>query len=162
LGVFIGQKLYVNKKDVDEDAPEDEDRDEDATEDEQEDNDEDDDDDNDEDGDEDKDKKDSKDEDEHRNGEYEFLGPLKMTKGDTFALLNAFESGNMDSDPTMLREVITMSSGDSIYVASQLLVDPAEWNGFTNTSLCRILGNIGRPGIAMLISPADPMVKQRG
>lgn len=99
-------------------------------------------------------------EEDKREG-YELLSPLKMTKGDTFALLAAFESGNMDPDPTTLEKVIAMSSGNSIYVASQLLVDPAEWNELTDTSLCRILGNIGRPGIAMLIPPADPMVKQR-
>jgi hypothetical protein len=92
---------------------------------------------------------------------YFSLGPLPITRGDMFALLAAFESGTLNLDPTTLTKVVAMSSGDSIYVASQLLVDPADSSRLGTTSICRILGNVGRPGIAMLIPPAEPMIRQR-
>jgi hypothetical protein len=56
---------------------------------------------------------------------------------------------------------MAMSSGDSIFVSAHLLVDPAETGSLGPSSISRIRGNVGKPGIAMLIPPLDPQVKPK-
>ncbi|KAM5354121.1 hypothetical protein ACJ41O_000771 [Fusarium nematophilum] len=52
-------------------------------------------------------------------------GNLAPTLADIFACVAMFDSGYFDIDPLSLRGVFALSSGDSIYVASRLLDDPA-------------------------------------
>jgi hypothetical protein len=54
--------------------------------------------------------------------------------------------------------VFALSSGDSIFVYSALLADPAV--GSSKLHIKRVLGILGRPGIAFLISPAKPRLKE--
>lgn len=44
----------------------------------------------------------------------------------TFACIAYFESDGLDMNPTAFTNVMTLSSGDSIYVAARLICDPAE------------------------------------
>lgn len=50
-----------------------------------------------------------------------------------------------------------MSSGNSLYIACGLLCDPSDESSFGG--IRRIPGNIGRPGLAYLVPPVDPLMK---
>jgi hypothetical protein len=51
---------------------------------------------------------------------------------------------------------MALSSGDSIYVAAALVADPLHMPR-KKTVIKRLLGNIGRPGISLLVPPPNPM-----
>ena len=79
---------------------------------------------------------------------------LVLSKAEVFACIAMFDSGTCNLDPAGLREVFAISSGNSIYVAGPLLCDPYEVGQVFEVR--RIVGNIGRPGISLLIPPPDP------
>jgi hypothetical protein len=81
-----------------------------------------------------------------------------LSLAQTFACIAQFESGSFDIDPELLTEVIAMSSGNSIFVAAPLLCDPSELPA--EHEVRRVVGNIGRAGIAMLIPPQDTKIKE--
>lgn len=71
----------------------------------------------------------------------------------SFAFIAMFESGEFNVDPTTFKGVFALSTGDSIYVASALLQDPT-----TNPivrPVSRVLGNLGRPEMVLLIPPSN-------
>lgn len=68
-----------------------------------------------------------------------------------------FESGSFDIDPYALKSVMAMSSGNSIYVAAPLLLDPAD--STPTYQVQRIVGNVGKPGIAMMTAPQKPRMR---
>lgn len=72
-----------------------------------------------------------------------------------FACLAMFDSGHYDIDPVSLLGVFALSSGDSVYVASGILTDPAK-RSQTQPCVRRVFGNLGRTGMSFLISPAEP------
>lgn len=84
--------------------------------------------------------------------------PLTMTlsRAEAFACIAMFESGKI-LEPDYLSAVFAMTSGDSIYVASQLLEDPYELPA--ETEIRRIPGNLGRPGLSFLVPPPRPKVR---
>ena len=90
--------------------------------------------------------------------ELNLLLPLQLSRAATFACISMFESGSFDLDPELLQHVMAISAGDSIYVAAPILCDPAIVT--KSYEVRRIVGNIGRAGIAYLIPPTDPMVKK--
>jgi hypothetical protein len=67
------------------------------------------------------------------------------------------EAGNLDLDPDRLGAVMAMASGDPLFISSALLCDPCEIPN--KHEIIRVLGNIGRPGLAMLIAPEFPHSK---
>ncbi|KAH8669737.1 hypothetical protein BGZ60DRAFT_528209 [Tricladium varicosporioides] len=68
-----------------------------------------------------------------------------------------FDTGRSDVDPDSLHDSFAMASGDSIYISEQLLCDP--WEIMDGYKFKRVLGNIGRTGVTMLIPPASPMIR---
>ena len=71
-----------------------------------------------------------------------------------FACIAMCETGILDLDPDNLMFVMAISSGNSLYIASDLLQDPAQpARGF---SVKRVVGNIGRAGLALLVPPQEP------
>ena len=86
------------------------------------------------------------------------LLPLQLSRAATFACISMFESGSFNPDPELLQKVMAISAGDSIYVAAPLLCDPAVVT--KPYEIRRIVGNIGRAGIAFLIPPMNPMIKK--
>ncbi|TVY86441.1 hypothetical protein LAWI1_G007669, partial [Lachnellula willkommii] len=76
----------------------------------------------------------------------------------SFACLAMFESGQFDIALQSLRGVFALSSGDSIFVYSALLADPTVEP--SRLHIKRVLGNLGRPGMAFLVSPAKPRLKE--
>ena len=76
----------------------------------------------------------------------------------TFACIAMLESGVYDIDPETLKHVFAMSSGNPIFVSAPLLSDPGEISEVYEVR--RVIGNIGRAGIAMLIPPQDPRIRK--
>ncbi|KAG7006607.1 protein transport protein sec72 [Physcia stellaris] len=83
--------------------------------------------------------------------------PLDLDLASTFACIVMLESGNIDLSSAGLQAVMAMSAGDSLYVATRLLADPASTPAFKIT---RIRGNVGRAGIALLIPPDQPRTRE--
>ncbi|KAK4442838.1 hypothetical protein QBC34DRAFT_223278 [Podospora aff. communis PSN243] len=73
------------------------------------------------------------------------------------ACLAYYETGNQDVPPSQLKDVFAMSVGDSIYIPEQLLCDP--WEESSSHTFRKILGNVGRSGVTMLIPPIAPMIR---
>ena len=73
-----------------------------------------------------------------------------------FACIAAFETGNLDLDPVDISKaaVMALSYGNSMYVAERLLSDPLEV--LVPYAIRRIIGNIGRPGLSLLVPPQRP------
>ncbi|CVL03295.1 uncharacterized protein FPRN_00027 [Fusarium proliferatum] len=53
--------------------------------------------------------------------------------------------------------VLAIATGDSIFIAAALLCDPAE--GALPSEVRRVWGSIGKPGIAMMIPPKEPQIR---
>jgi len=76
----------------------------------------------------------------------------------TFAIVAYCESGYCIVEPDSLEQVFALTTGDSIFIYGALLEDPA--TELEPHELRRLHGNIGRPGIAFLISPIDLRVRK--
>lgn len=76
----------------------------------------------------------------------------------TFACIAMLEFGEYDINPVTLEHVFAMSSGNSIFVSAALLSNPGEMPEVYEVR--RVVGNIGRAGIAMLIPPQDPRIRK--
>lgn len=84
------------------------------------------------------------------------LAPYRLSRSESFACITMFESGRYDLNPNDLENVMAMSSGNSLYISTALLQDPFE----SDSGLIQgVTGNIGRPGIAFLVAPVDPLTK---
>jgi hypothetical protein len=82
----------------------------------------------------------------------------KLSRPQVFACLLMFETGSANIDVSSLSSVMAMSSGNSIYVTTRLLSDPA--NLAPSYHIKRIVGNIGMPGISMMVAPQDPRLRE--
>ena len=76
----------------------------------------------------------------------------------SFACIAWFDSGEFDITPRDLHRVIALANGDSIYVASALLVDPTI--DTSEVPIKRVFGNIGRPQMSLLIPPSSPTIAE--
>ena len=81
-----------------------------------------------------------------------------LSLAETFACIAMFESGTYDLKPSALAHVFAMSSSNSLFVAAPLLNDPSQRDN--DRVVLRVVGNIGRAGIAMLIAPQDPRIRK--
>ncbi|THV44085.1 hypothetical protein BGAL_0739g00020 [Botrytis galanthina] len=86
------------------------------------------------------------------------LKPYELTRMEAFAAICMLESGEINLEPKHFSNVMALSTGDSIYVAAALLCDPSETP--LSHEIRRIVGNVGRPGIALLIPCSDPKIKR--
>ena len=86
----------------------------------------------------------------------EWSGSLSLAE--TFACIAMFESGTYDLDQSAHDQVFPMSSVNSLFVAAPLLNDPSQ--RYNDNVVFRVVGNIGRAGIAMLIAPQDPRTRK--
>jgi hypothetical protein len=69
-----------------------------------------------------------------------------------------FENRDIDLDPETLQPVLAISAGNSIYIAMPLACDPSERP--RENEIKHITGNIGRPGVSIMIPPAAPKVRK--
>ncbi|KAH7395409.1 hypothetical protein BKA64DRAFT_643248 [Cadophora sp. MPI-SDFR-AT-0126] len=79
-----------------------------------------------------------------------------LDRPETFSCIAMFESGSLNTRPSALSSVMAMSTGNSIFVSAPLLCDPSE--APLPHEVRRVVGNIGRAGIAMLIPPQNPKI----
>jgi hypothetical protein len=77
-----------------------------------------------------------------------------------FSCIAMFESGEFNIAPEHLQGVMALSIGDSIYMASALLLDPSVSVGASQPQVQRCLGSLGRSDMAFLIPPATPRLRQ--
>ncbi|KAH8597426.1 hypothetical protein B0O99DRAFT_507860 [Bisporella sp. PMI_857] len=81
-----------------------------------------------------------------------------LSLAQAFACIAMFESGTCNVDPECLSEVFAMSSGNSLFVAAALLCDPYDRPNLSTVR--RVVGNIGRPGITFLICPPEVKIRE--
>ncbi len=89
---------------------------------------------------------------------YQWYG-RSLNHARAFACIATFETGYLNVDPSTIEDVIGVSAGSSLYIAQFLWLDP-----YLPRSLLirRSIGNVGKRGMAFLISPKDPNVKEPG
>jgi len=75
-----------------------------------------------------------------------------------FSCIAHFDTGRLDIPPSQLGGAMAVSSQNSIYVADILLLDQSK--AFTTCGVRRITGNIGKPGLAILIPPSNPKIRE--
>ncbi|RYP24071.1 hypothetical protein DL765_000799 [Monosporascus sp. GIB2] len=81
-----------------------------------------------------------------------------ITRSIVFSCIAMLETGRVNLDAEKLDQVIALSSGNSLFISTRLLSDPT--TVYSDFAVTRIVGNIGRPGISLLIPPAAcPLVR---
>ena len=78
----------------------------------------------------------------------------------TLACIVHFESGILLLKPDDLDQTLAIASGNSIFVIGAIISDPFE--NIAANSVKRIIGNIGRTGICMLVAPFEPRIRPLG
>lgn len=79
---------------------------------------------------------------------------FRMTREETFACITYLESG-LNLHLSTFKGVMALSSADSIFVSRELLCDPL--NQPSSGSVRRVIGNLGKPGVSLLIPPPNPL-----
>lgn len=82
---------------------------------------------------------------------------FELTQEQIFACIAKFESGRFNFQPGAMNGVLAISTGNSIYVARRLLQDPCRQS--SRSIVARVVGTVGKSGMAMLISPETPRVR---
>jgi len=77
-----------------------------------------------------------------------------------FACIATFETGGLDINPSTITGVMGVSVGNSLYISRLISSDPYLWG--SESTIGRCIGNVGKRGLAFLISPENPMVKEPG
>ncbi|RDL32634.1 uncharacterized protein BP5553_09090 [Venustampulla echinocandica] len=80
-----------------------------------------------------------------------------MDLSTAFSCIMLFESGRFDIQPKRLARVMAMAVGNSIYIGGVLVNDPT--NIKAQKQIKRVVGNLGRAGMVLLIAPNEPKVK---
>lgn len=83
----------------------------------------------------------------------------RMSQCERFACIAMFESGKIDLNPDSFVNAMAMSSGNSIFALSALLQDPSV-AASSSGEITRILGNLNRPGIVVLVPPIAPLIRK--
>lgn len=76
-----------------------------------------------------------------------------LTRAEQFACIALFESGLHSVAPSLCKPVIALASANSIFIADELLTDPATTK---RGHVKRVVGNFGRSGISLLVLPPEP------
>ncbi|KAI1736175.1 hypothetical protein F4680DRAFT_469300 [Xylaria scruposa] len=84
--------------------------------------------------------------------------PFQLNRSSTFSCLLLLETGSLSVPSTALPNVMAMATGDSIYIAKSLISDPS-MKYFTH-EICQIKGSIGKPGIALMVPPKNPLIRE--
>lgn len=86
--------------------------------------------------------------------------PFRATRSSSFACIASFELGGRDVSSEGLQNVLALATGDSIYIAASLIRDPAESVPDRCHEIQRIRGSIGRAGIALMVPPERPEIRE--
>ena len=82
------------------------------------------------------------------------------TRQNVLGCIAHFESGTLQLQPDQFDATLAISSGNSIFVISVLLSDP--FVRAPGNVVKRIIGNIGRTGICLLVAPFSPQIRPLG
>ena len=96
----------------------------------------------------------------HRKHGNRDLNLQNFARSDSLACIAYFESGTLLLEPDELDEAFAIASGNSIFVTEALMSDPFET--VAAYSVRRIVGNIGRTGICLLVAPVEPRIRSLG
>ncbi|KAL8722228.1 MAG: hypothetical protein Q9181_007536 [Wetmoreana brouardii] len=80
-----------------------------------------------------------------------------MTREISFACVTMFDTGYLDLDLEVFGEVIAISSANNIYASEILFCDPSR---MSIHALRHVTGNVGKPGLALLLSPRDTILRE--
>lgn len=86
--------------------------------------------------------------------------PSLLPRESAFAAILQFESGTIDVEVSDLTSVLAISSGNSLFIAEEILHDPIPPAGDSPYAISHMIGNIGKPGIALLIPPPELEMRQ--
>jgi hypothetical protein len=87
-------------------------------------------------------------------------GPSNLAHARSFSCIATLESGHLNISPDTLAGVMGISTGNSLYIAQFLWSDP--YSPPSSSIIRRSIGNVGKPGMAFLISPLNPKMKDPG
>ncbi|KAL3478352.1 hypothetical protein BJX99DRAFT_269344 [Aspergillus californicus] len=88
------------------------------------------------------------------------LYPSPLTRQQAFASILQFESGSISLDVHELDLVMAISSGNSLFIAQRILHDPIPPEGLASCAVAHAVGNVGKPGIALLFAPDQPNIRE--
>ncbi|OJZ91007.1 hypothetical protein ASPFODRAFT_215242 [Aspergillus luchuensis CBS 106.47] len=83
-----------------------------------------------------------------------------LSREHAFAAILQFESGTISLDTPDLEAVFAISSGNSLFIAKQLLYDPTPADRIAPYAVSHAIGNVGKPGIALLVSPPELEIRE--
>ncbi|KAI0841351.1 hypothetical protein F5Y06DRAFT_308198 [Hypoxylon sp. FL0890] len=75
----------------------------------------------------------------------------QFTKSTVFSCIAMMETGQVNLDASKLEHAFALSYGNSLFVSSRLLSDP--YTNVPDHAVTRIVGNVGRPGLSLLVPP---------
>ncbi|KIW87064.1 uncharacterized protein Z519_12361 [Cladophialophora bantiana CBS 173.52] len=83
----------------------------------------------------------------------------EISRTDALARICMMEARGISIDTSLFDRAFAIATGNSIFVAESLLSDPSRH--LPGYAVRRIVGNLGRPGISILVSPETVMVKEQ-
>ncbi|KAL4935859.1 hypothetical protein BDV06DRAFT_228419 [Aspergillus oleicola] len=86
--------------------------------------------------------------------------PTPLTRQEIFASILQFQSGTVSVNLEEMDSIMAISSGNSLFIAQRLLEDPIPPGGSASLTVTHAIGNVGRPGIALLFSPEQPLIRE--
>jgi hypothetical protein len=78
----------------------------------------------------------------------------------SFACIASLETGYLNTNPSTINHVMGISVASSLYVAQFVWSDP--YVPLPKSTIRRSIGNVGKKGMAFLISPQNPNMKEPG
>ncbi|KAJ6094128.1 hypothetical protein N7467_002973 [Penicillium canescens] len=90
----------------------------------------------------------------------ESIYPSPLSREYAFAAILQFESGDISVEVAKLAEVLAISSGNSLFIAERLLHDPISPEGLSSGPVSHVIGNVGKPGITLLVSPPELEIRE--
>ena len=82
----------------------------------------------------------------------------QLSRTIALACVTMFDTGSLDIDPLDLDQVIAISSANKIYAIESLFSDP--YRPPPAHILRQVIGNLGKSGVSLLLSPQDTIVRE--
>jgi hypothetical protein len=86
--------------------------------------------------------------------------PSPLSREHAFAAILQLESGTVNVNSTDLTRVMAISSGNSLFIAKRLLHDPIPPTEMASCAVAHVVGNVGKPGISLLIAPLELEIRK--
>ncbi|KAK7943824.1 uncharacterized protein PG986_012937 [Apiospora aurea] len=81
-----------------------------------------------------------------------------LTRSSVFSCIAAMDTGTLNLDAKRFEHIFALASGNSIYMLRHFITGPAVQ--VAQTDIVRIVGNVGRAGVSLLMAPAsEPLMR---